>query len=490
MKTTTFISAVLAAVLLLVTSTQSYAIEYIISFSASGLSSDVGSVEVQNLSKATTVIVPEGNTLTLTDVPTAVNALSADDAGIRIFQNASTGTSTLTFYASQAGNAKMAAYNLDGRKVMGQTAYLETGNNSLELSLPAGIYVVRVSGTGYAYAAKLLSRTAANTQAGIKFLSNTKVEASVLLKSKTDVNETITMFYTPGDQLLYTATSGTYISSVPDVPTGSKTTDFLFTTFPTSAIPAGTFIMGSPSTEVNRVANETQHPVTLTAFSLCKYEISNTQYASFLNDKDIESNGLCATGAYPTEVLIYPSTGQYDYGLHYNGSQWVPAAGYENAPVMRVTWYGAVEFATYMGGMLPTEAQWEYACRAGSTTPFNTGNCLTNSQANYYWAMPYNTCSNTVTAPLNFPQQVGIYGPNAYGLYDMHGNVGEWCSDLIGDYTTTDQINPTGAASGSSCVVRGGSWFNNAHLCRSAFRFSSYQKGHAVYIGFRVVFVP
>jgi formylglycine-generating enzyme required for sulfatase activity len=494
-KTTIFRSA-LAAVLLVVASTQSYAtFSYTISFTASGSTPSVGSVQVQNLTKGTTATVPSGNTLMLTDQTTAVDALNANDGGIRISQNASTGTATLTFFANQAGNAQVAAYALDGRKVVGQTTRLETGNNSLELTLPAGMYVIRVSGTGYTYSAKLQSQTSAATQAGIKFLTHTNVEASAPQKSKATPITTTTMTYTAGDQLLYTATSGTYIASVPDVPTGSKTTNFNFATIPTSAIPAGTFKMGSPEgpspiAEVGRNGNETQHDVTLTAFRMSKYEITNAQYAAFLNAKSIGSNGLYAAGAYPTQTLIYASSGSYDWGLHYSNSQWIPVAGYENAPVINVTWYGSTEFATYVGGTLPTEAQWEYACRAGTITPFNTGDFLTNLQANYYWAAPYNGGTNTVTTYPGKTQTVGTYAANGYGLYDMHGNVWEWCSDWYGTYPTTAQTNPTGAAMGSYRVIRGGGWGSGAQGCRSAYRFNSTPNNYYNTVGFRLVFVP
>ncbi len=492
MKTkTTFIRSALAAVLLVLASTQSYAtFSYTISFTASGTTTSVGSVEVKNLTKGTTATVASGNTLTLTDQTTAVDALNANDGGIRISQNANTGTSTLTFYATQSGNAHMAAYALDGRKVVGQTTRLEAGDNSLELSLPAGMYVIRVSGTGYAYSAKLQSQTSTATQAGIKFLTHTNVEASAPQKSKATPITTTTMTYTTGDQLLYTATSGTYIASVPDVPTGSKTINFNFATIPTSAIPAGTFTMGSPGSEVNRYSDEAQYQVTLSAFRMSKYEITNTQYAAFLNAKSIGSNGLYAAGAYPTQALIYASSDSYDFGLHYSGSQWVPATGYENAPVINVTWYGATEYATYIGGTLPTEAQWEYACRAGTTTPFNTGAFLTNLQANYNWAYPYNGGTNTVTTYPGKTQTVGTYAANAYGLYDMHGNVWEWCSDWYGTYPTAAQTNPTGATTGSYRVIRGGSWDSDARYCRSAFRNSSDPSDSYSFIGFRVVFVP
>ena len=256
----------------------------------------------------------------------------------------------------------------------------------------------------------------------------------------------------------------------------------------TALIPAGTFTMGSPTTEVNRNINETQHQVTISAFRMSKYEITNAQYATFLNAKGIGSNGLYTTGTYPTQPLIYASSGNFDWGLHYIGGQWMPVLGYENNPVIYVTWYGAAEYATYVGGRLPTEAEWEYACRAGTATPFNTGSCLTNLQANYYWANPYSTCTNTLVNSPGKSQVVGTYSPNGYGLYDMHGNVYEWCSDWYGTYPTAAQTNPTGAATGSYRVFRGGDYISAATWLRSAYRQNDSPAWNYGNLGFRVVF--
>jgi len=265
-----------------------------------------------------------------------------------------------------------------------------------------------------------------------------------------------------------------------------------FTTYPidisAALIPAGTFTMGSPVDEVGRDVNETEHQVTLSTYRMSKYEITNAQYATFLNAKSIGSNGIWAGAkVYKIQTLIYANSSM---GLTYSGTQWVSVAGYENAPVINVTWYGATEFANYVGGGLPTEAQWEYACRAGTTTPFNTGALLTNLQANYYWASPYVAGTNTATTSPGKTQTVGTYAANAFGLYDMHGNVIEWCSDWYGTYPTTAQTNPTGAATGSYRVIRGGGWSYYAQYCRSAFRF--YYSPFDGYddFGFRVVFVP
>ncbi len=255
-------------------------------------------------------------------------------------------------------------------------------------------------------------------------------------------------------------------------------------------IPAGTFTMGSPDSEVNRYSDEAQYQVTLTAFRMSKYEITNAQYAAFLNAKSIGSDGKFATGAYPTEALIFASSGTNDWGLHYNSNKWEPVAGYENHPVINVTWYGATEFATYTGGTLPTEAQWEYACRAGTSKPFNTGDFLTNLQANYRWEAPYNGGTNTATTSPAKIQAVGTYAANAWGLHDMHGNVWEWCSDCFGTYPTTAQTNPTSTSSGSGRVIRGGGWNQDARFCRSAYRGSFAPYINYDYLGFRVVLVP
>jgi formylglycine-generating enzyme required for sulfatase activity len=217
--------------------------------------------------------------------------------------------------------------------------------------------------------------------------------------------------------------------------------------------------MGSPSNEPERYSDEVQHQVTLSAFYMGKYQVTQAEYQSVM-----ETNPSYFTGS--------------------------------NFPVERVSWYDAVEFCNRLsqregltpaytingtnvscnwnasGYRLPTEAEWEYTCRAGTTTPYSTGNNITTSQANY---------NSGSTKP------VGSFAPNPWGLYDMHGNVWEWCWDWYGSYSTGAQTNPRGAVSGNNRVIRGGSWNNNGQNLRSAYRNNNNPSNRNNNIGFRLV---
>jgi len=211
-----------------------------------------------------------------------------------------------------------------------------------------------------------------------------------------------------------------------------------------AAIPAGTFKMGSSYSEGVRESNEgPQHQVTLSGFKMSKYEVTFAQYDAFCE----------ATGR------SKPSDGGW---------------GRDNRPVINVNWDDATAFAQWMACRLPTEAEWEYACRAGKTTAYHTGRTLKASQANF-------------NSNVGKTQPVGSYAPNAWGLFDMHGNVWEWCSDWYGSYSYSDQTNPNGPASGSYRVSRGGGWSYFAGECRSAYRSSSTQAFRHSTIGFRLV---
>ena len=268
----------------------------------------------------------------------------------------------------------------------------------------------------------------------------------------------------------------------------------------TVLIPESTFTMGLPPSGYKGGGDNyvTEHTVKLSAFRINKYEITNSQFAKFLNDKHIGKQGKYAEGKYPADAVIMPSTEKYNWGLNYADSQWVPVAGYENHPVIFVSWYGATEFAKYMGGELPTEAQWECACRAGTTTNFNTGSCLSPSEANYDWALPLDICNNEITTSPSQTKPVGSYQPNAFGLYDMHGNVSEMCSDWYGVIPASVRNNPKKALinpinssdGGYGHVKRGGDWYSSAIYCKSGSRGSVMANQFEPRTGFRLVFKP
>lgn len=222
-------------------------------------------------------------------------------------------------------------------------------------------------------------------------------------------------------------------------------------------IPSGTFTMGSPLNELEWDARQSpQQIISISSFRMSKFEITFDQFDTFCE----------VTGRSKPN----------DEGR-----------GRGNRPVINVSWEDAVAFAGWLGPgyRLPTEAEWEYACRAGITKPFYTGDCLSTISANFNGGYPYSGCVEGQYLAQTIP--VGSYASNAFGLHDMHGNVWEWCSDWFEYYSGSTQINPTGPISGSTKIVRGGSWSSTGGNCRSTFRESHVPTYRDFSIGFRLV---
>ncbi|HPM81032.1 MAG TPA: SUMF1/EgtB/PvdO family nonheme iron enzyme [Candidatus Anammoximicrobium sp.] len=223
-------------------------------------------------------------------------------------------------------------------------------------------------------------------------------------------------------------------------------------------IPPGEFQMGSPDADADAKSGEKpQHRVRITkAFYLGLYEVTQTEYQQVM-------------GANPS---------------HFKESG-------ETAPVEKVSWDEAVEFCRKLSALaaeraagrvyrLPTEAEWEYACRAGTATRY----CFGEGEGDLGEHAWYSGNSGGKT------HQVGEKKPNAWGVYDMHGNLSEWCDDWYGDYITLVEDDPTGPTAGSYRVIRGGSWIDGARLCWSAYRSFTTPEYRYTSLGFRVAAVP
>jgi uncharacterized protein (TIGR02996 family) len=219
-------------------------------------------------------------------------------------------------------------------------------------------------------------------------------------------------------------------------------------------IPAGTFLMGSPEGEAGQGYDEPQHKVTLTrGFWLAIHPVTQASWRAVMGDNPSEFHG-------------------------------------DDLPVERVSWDACQEFLRKLSERdgptyhLPTEAQWEYACRAGTTTPYYFGNTISTDQANFDCDLPYfgqaeGICRNQTTP-------VGSFPPNGWGLFDMHGNLYEWCADWYGDYPVVDVLDPQGPENGMFRVQRGGSFGNDPYNLRSASRSGYWLDTY----GLRPVIIP
>ena len=228
-------------------------------------------------------------------------------------------------------------------------------------------------------------------------------------------------------------------------------------------IPAGTFIMGSPPNEPDRKKDEVQHKVTISEpFYIQTAEVTLDQWRSLMGKKI--------------------------FGRR---------KGAGNMPVVKVSWHDCMDFIRKLNALsewsyrLPTEAEWEYACRAGSSTAYSFGSVIDCAKAMYgNNSLKSTDCIDYAKSkgfPVDQPAPVKSYTPNAWGLYDMHGNVWEWCQDWYGDYSISAKINPLGPDSGLSRVRRGGSWFKYGYSCRSANRNYGHPGSRYKTTGFRLV---
>ena len=250
-------------------------------------------------------------------------------------------------------------------------------------------------------------------------------------------------------------------------------------------IQPGTFFMGSPSNELGRGSDETYHEVTLTKiYYIGIFECTQKQWELIMGSNP----SYYAGDARPVEMVSYNMI---------RGTSSTAGAGWP-------TYGHAVDESSFMGrlqaksGMvfdLPTEAQWEYACRAGTTTALNSGKNLKSSEQDNAMAEVGRYLYNFTDGKGGYAEdtKVGSYLPNAWGLYDMHGNVWEICLDRFGNLGTDVVVDPKGAKTGENRAFRGGAWYTPAWRCRSAYRTDiepSIVSGAGHDHGFRIVCLP
>ena len=264
------------------------------------------------------------------------------------------------------------------------------------------------------------------------------------------------------------------------------------------AIPGGTFEMGNHGGG-NWPEEQPVHSVTLDDFYMDTYEVSNTQFVDFLNASNVSVIGSDVYQVGGAGKLIL----NLSHGINYSSGTFSFDAGKDHQPAAHLTWYGATLYCNYIstvnglalcydattfacdftadGFRLPTEAEWEYASRGGYHNPYYDFPWGSDSFSGSY--------ANGLLSNHDRTIDVGSYAPNGYGLYDMAGNVGEWCNDWYdsGYYAISPTANPTGPAGGSDRVLRGGGWQAPPPYLRSSSRQSYYPTRAFNNIGLRVV---
>jgi formylglycine-generating enzyme required for sulfatase activity/flavodoxin len=237
-------------------------------------------------------------------------------------------------------------------------------------------------------------------------------------------------------------------------------------------INAGSFMMGSPASEFLREKDEAQHRVTLSSYYMGRYPVTQREYQQIMGNNPSEFKRDNA----PVENVTWYDTVRYCNALS-TKEGFTPAYTVNDR---NIAWNRAAN-----GYRLPTEAEWEYAARAGTTTPFYTGGNITTRQANWYGTYPYS--DGTAGEARQRTVVVDSFAANPWGLYDISGNVWEWCWDWYSEYDTSAQTDPTGPASGVYKIHRGGGWNDFGRHLRLAYRAAFTPVNHMYNIGFRVV---
>lgn len=241
------------------------------------------------------------------------------------------------------------------------------------------------------------------------------------------------------------------------------------------SIPAGTFVMGSLRSEASRDSDELQRTITISAFFMGRSEVTQKEWQELMenNPSRFQGSDLPVENISWFDAVEYCNRRSLEEGLR-------PAYTIDKtSSKWNVIWNKDAN-----GYRLPTEAEWEYACRAGTRTAFYTGDSLRTEDANFDGMVAYNGVKSGYKSRTT---KVEEFAPNPWGLFDMHGNVWEWCWDWYGAYADGPQSDPDGAKTGVNRIMRGGSWNFYAQYLRSANRGSNAPSYHNYDLGLRLV---
>ncbi|MFC1574377.1 SUMF1/EgtB/PvdO family nonheme iron enzyme, partial [Candidatus Latescibacterota bacterium] len=402
-------------------------------------------------------------------------------SGFQLYQNYPNPfnpSTTITFSLVKAGFVNLSVYNITGQKVSRLIDnYLSSGSHTITWGgigddgkrIAAGMYLYQLKSSDHIESRKMLLIDGGNVNiipTSDHYYSSSK--KSILAKPIIEAEDTLYRVRVTGKDIAVYEESGV------NAPEGEPQ-DFVVKRLPGGltfvAIPGGTFQMGD--VENAGWTNEYPvHTVTLSGFEMSSTEITNSQYSAYLNEM-LASDGIFIN----IHNIVYRKTDDWT-GEEYIGlrtkytpeifskiefsdstSTFFVPPGKENFPVICVTWYGAKAFALHYGLDLPTEEEWEYAARGGKQYKYATDDgTLNKSKANFQGSL----------GNLAYPVEVGSYPPNPFELYDMSGNVMEWCNDKYNeDYITENIIY-------LHRVYRGGSWGDDIWKCRTAYRWNWY----------------
>ena len=362
---------------------------------------------------------------------------------------------TLNFSVFSNGEGFNCSNNIDIDVVLEKEETPSTTNISAKLIITASPFSIYADGVSTSLiTAKIcddsnLLVTTATNQVAFSISGTGTLLGTTVKSASAGIATVIMQSTTTAGTATVTATASNLIQGIVNIVTAAIPSGMVL-------IPAGNFNMGSTS---GQPSEQPVHAVYLDAYYIDKYEVTNGVYKVFM-----DSGGYNNSAYWTTDGWTWKTNNSITQPYYWNDSTFgYNATNGPSLPVVGVSWYVVYAYANWAGKRLPTEAEWEKACRAGSDTQYCFGDDISKLDE-YAW---HSSNSSNKTHP------IGEKNPNAWGIYDMHGNVWEWCSDWYDEnyYQNSPKKNPTGPAAGTYRVLRGGSWDFLANGYRSAVRY-------------------